>query len=253
MADSNALADFVAAHSEEVAAALAGAPLPVCADELSQCQADLTAALACGNGVADPGEDCDIGDLGTGTCVTEGFDGGTLACSAGCVYDTSGCTTWKRVFVTSTRYTGALGGLSGADATCQARADGASGGALGGTWVAWLSTGTVNAKDRITDAPYRLVDGVTIVTASKTDLLDGSLLHAIDLDENGAVVTSNTIVHTGTLADGTAHNRNCNGWTDGNVASTWAGRSQATDAGWTSSPDWTGACNNQFRLYCFQQ
>jgi hypothetical protein len=45
----------------------------------------------CGNAVVDPGEDCDQGNLGGATCATEGFAGGTLACGAGCVFDTSGC------------------------------------------------------------------------------------------------------------------------------------------------------------------
>ena len=46
----------------------------------------------CGNGVAESGEDCDMGDLAGGTCVTENFDAGTLTCTGGCVYNTGGCT-----------------------------------------------------------------------------------------------------------------------------------------------------------------
>lgn len=45
----------------------------------------------CGNGGIEAGEACDGDDLGATTCVTEGFDGGTLACDA-CQLDTSGCT-----------------------------------------------------------------------------------------------------------------------------------------------------------------
>jgi cysteine-rich repeat protein len=47
----------------------------------------------CGNGVVDPGEECDGADVGEATCETipGGFTGGTLACSASCGFDTTGC------------------------------------------------------------------------------------------------------------------------------------------------------------------
>ena len=38
----------------------------------------------CGDGRRDPGEACDRADLGGATCVTEGFAGGELYCSASC-------------------------------------------------------------------------------------------------------------------------------------------------------------------------
>lgn len=47
---------------------------------------------ACGNGLVEPGELCDGGDLGGNSCVSLGFDGGQLGCSADCSgYDTSAC------------------------------------------------------------------------------------------------------------------------------------------------------------------
>ena len=45
----------------------------------------------CGDAVRNGSEECDTADLGTGTCVTEGFNSGTLACDGSCFYDTSGC------------------------------------------------------------------------------------------------------------------------------------------------------------------
>ncbi len=45
----------------------------------------------CGNGVQEPGEDCDGSDLGGQTCESQGFGPGTLACDATCTFDTSGC------------------------------------------------------------------------------------------------------------------------------------------------------------------
>lgn len=45
----------------------------------------------CGNGTIDSGEDCEAGNLNGATCVSEGFESGTLACGAGCSFDTTGC------------------------------------------------------------------------------------------------------------------------------------------------------------------
>jgi hypothetical protein len=62
------------------------------------CQLDTTACDCtmpvmgdCGDGNIDPGEDCDVGDLGGATCASEGFFNGTLLCGAGCQYDTTQC------------------------------------------------------------------------------------------------------------------------------------------------------------------
>lgn len=50
-----------------------------------------TAPGACGNGVVDPGEDCDFGATGGQSCESLGLGYGTLACGAGCRLDLSGC------------------------------------------------------------------------------------------------------------------------------------------------------------------
>ena len=46
----------------------------------------------CGNGEIDAGEQCDGANLNEQTCETQGFDGGTLSCTAACQFDTTGCT-----------------------------------------------------------------------------------------------------------------------------------------------------------------
>jgi hypothetical protein len=89
--DELALQAFITQHGDDVAAALAGGPLPNCPADLASCQGDLALAELCGNGVVDGGEDCDQGSLDGETCVTQGFAGGTLACGAGCSFDTGGC------------------------------------------------------------------------------------------------------------------------------------------------------------------
>jgi hypothetical protein len=54
--------------------------------------AEVTVVIGCGNGVIDTPEVCDGTNLGDATCISQEFDGGTLACAADCLsFDTSGC------------------------------------------------------------------------------------------------------------------------------------------------------------------
>ncbi len=48
---------------------------------------------SCGDGIVDSGEFCDGSNLSGETCLSQGFTGGNLACSASCTFDTSGCST----------------------------------------------------------------------------------------------------------------------------------------------------------------
>ena len=47
--------------------------------------------VVCGNGVLETGEMCDGAELGSATCLTEGFGGGELTCTSTCTIDTSAC------------------------------------------------------------------------------------------------------------------------------------------------------------------
>jgi|GEM_PF-1559583 len=69
---------------------------------LVQCSDDTTAASGgaalpaytesdCGNGSIDAPEQCDGANLNGASCLSLGFPGGTLGCSAGCAFDVSGC------------------------------------------------------------------------------------------------------------------------------------------------------------------
>lgn len=51
-------------------------------------------ASICGNGIVEPGEDCDGANLNGKTCVTLGlgFIGGTLSCKVDCTFNTTACT-----------------------------------------------------------------------------------------------------------------------------------------------------------------
>jgi hypothetical protein len=60
---------------------------PGCVYDTSGCRNQ-----TCGDGFADPPEECDGGDLNGETCVGLGSSGGVLACTGGCTLDSSGCT-----------------------------------------------------------------------------------------------------------------------------------------------------------------
>ncbi len=159
----------------------------------------------------------------------------------------------RRVFVTSTTHNGDMNeeggnGLAGGDAICQARADEQS---LGGTWVAWLSTDTIDASSRIDDAEHRLVDDTTIVAASLADLTDGEILVAINQTESGGA-PAGTPVFTGTQDDGTAFvGTNCLGWTSTDLNDDgYRGLSNHTASRWTA--DNPRRCDDAQHLYCFE-
>ena len=119
--------------------------------------------------------------------------------------------------------------------------------------MAWLSSSTVNAIDRITGTgPWYLVDG-TLAFASKAALTSPPQV-AIDLDEHGAQPPGPENVWTGTHADGTVSaGFTCSDWTSnaGN-ASALTGLRVATDTTW--SEQYNLLCSNTLpRLYCFEQ
>jgi hypothetical protein len=49
--------------------------------------------LSCGNGVVDPGEQCDGANLNNQTCASFGYTGGTLLCNSDCTLNLSQCYT----------------------------------------------------------------------------------------------------------------------------------------------------------------
>jgi len=136
----------------------------------------------CGDGVVDPGEDCD--DPGT-------------ACNAACVAS-------RVVFVTSEPLmpAGAINGIVGADLQCQKRAE-----AIGlpryDRYRSWLSTSKFDARDRVEHhtGRYILVTG-EIVAEDFDELISGQLRHAIDTTEAGDVLV--VPVWTGTNTYGYA-------------------------------------------------
>lgn len=177
-------------------------------------------------------------------------------------------------FVSSdTSMTGKLGGLDGADARCAKLAKAV--GAGDKTWHAYLSTKSVNARDRIGKGPWFNAKGVMLAK----DLAD---LHArkgdaeVFLDEHGGKINGqwtgspSPVQHdilTGSQADGTLlENMTCDDWTsDSDAISAQVGHSDglgpggSTDGTYTS---WNSSHANQNckdtaprggagRIYCF--
>ena len=168
------------------------------------------------------------------------------------------------VFTSSATFTGALGGLAGADNECQQLASAAG---LPGTFKAWLSDATGSPSTRFAQAPvpYLLVDG-TVVANDWTELTSGTIQHALDQSETGGppgrddsgnacmLPVGATIVWTSTRSDGTAvPGTDCSNWTSSlvNAPSQW-GRNDAASSFWSTYCS-SGSCSWHAPLYCFQQ
>jgi len=172
---------------------------------------------------------------------------GPFGCPAG-----DGCTPDHIIFVTSNTYSGNLGGLSGADAKCQALADVAD---LSGTYVAVLSDSTTNAKDRFTvTAPIKNTNGDTVAD-NAADLWDGGLNTAVGFDETGAPLSESVWTNTtfsGNLVSGIPE-AVCENWTttaepSGPVV---FGFSNQQDDRWVHTSDQL-SCSNARALYCIR-
>ena len=132
-----------------------------------------------------------------------------------------------------------LGGLEGADRTCQSLAQAA--GAGGKTWRAYLSTqgqGAVNARDRIGRGPWTNAKGVVIAKDLAELHGTNNLTKQTALTEKGAVVngrgdTPNMHdILTGSQPDGTAFpptdDRTCGNWTRSGAGAAMVGHSDRT-------------------------
>jgi cysteine-rich repeat protein len=193
----------------------------------------------CGNGAVESPEECDDGNQNDA-------DG----CSSQCLRN-------RRVFVTSTVYNGNMGGLAGADARCQERADA---GGLSGTFLAWLSDSTGSPSTRMTHGlgHYLLITGEAIAT-SWADLTDGQILRPIDRDElgnpsQGTFVCQGGEVWSNTSAAGAVSGADdCGNWATAANQTSSAGNVQFTDEGWTSSGCTSIGCLSPLPIYCFEQ
>ena len=112
-------------------------------------------------------------------------------------------------------------GLAGADEFCRAKAAAAVPASGNRMWRAYLSTDTVNAKDRIGPGPWFNRNGVMIAAsvAALHDPAMNMISKTTGLDENGATVpgrgdTPNQHdILTGSTAAGISNGNHCANWT----------------------------------------
>jgi cell division septation protein DedD len=161
---------------------------------------------------------------------------------------------FNRVFVTSSLQAGDFGGLVGADAICAARAAGAG---LPGTYVAWLSTSSVNAISRLgTARGFVRIDGKPFAN-SGADIVANRIFHPLRINESGIDVSSGIspgastlTVFTGTLGDGTvATGSTCDDFTS-TSGSARRGEVSGGPVSWTARQN--SNCSTTRRLYCLQ-
>jgi len=167
----------------------------------------------------------------------------------------------KYIFVSSVAYTGNLGGLLGADTSCQALAEAAS---LPGVYKAWLSTQQASPSTRFTHSASAYVQPVsgTQVCSDWNCLTSGTLLAPISTDEYGHMPADIYYpdVWTNTTTAGTAMTNfpalDCEAWSS---SAAWP----AAPGGATGTADVVGAawcyngggfvCSFQAHLFCVQQ
>jgi hypothetical protein len=154
----------------------------------------------------------------------------------------------KRVFVTSTTYSGALGSVNAADAQCRAAAAAAG---LPGVYAAWLSNGSTDAYDHVRDVSPWYTTSDAVAFAAKTDLRGAPAAQL--LDETGGYPDPATLgAWSGSNADGVSTGEDCDHWTNA------GGDVQATLGTALSDTTWGGGgvllpCNAKAPLICFQQ
>lgn len=200
-----------------------------------------TAPATCGDGMKGSDEECDDGPPADG-------DG----CSALCTKE------FRRVFVTSAVFTGALGGFAGADIKCQAAADSA---AAPGTFRAWLSNDLASPTADFVHSkvPYVRLDDVQ-VAANWNDLVDGTLNAPISVSELGGppMMAAHACVPEDALIAWTATNEAglplktgaCDNWSSTTGDAT-VGRVGDTSLAW--SVFCPTPCSSTAALYCVEQ
>jgi hypothetical protein len=149
------------------------------------------------------------------------------------------------MFVTSTDYSGNLGGISGADSVCNSRALAAG---LSGAFVAWISDSSNQAIDRLTsNGPWKWRNGTTVF-ANKLGIPNSEVI--APFDEFGNFLSSDNS-WTGSESDGTVNPDNCLNWTSSNSGIIGMEGDFGPGVGLWSKKG-TGTCDNLRKLICFQ-
>jgi hypothetical protein len=141
-----------------------------------------------------------------------------------------------------------LGGLDAADAAC---GDLASAANLEGSFVAWLSSSSQSARDRLGAASGWInTRGNPFADQSDELFAADQVYFPIGYDELGRSIQGS--IATGTLADGSAAPQNCLDWTSSSGADALlTGDAHGGSVLWTQAYDGS-ACDAEYHLYCFQ-
>jgi hypothetical protein len=193
------------------------------------------------------------------TVVVSGQDGGGAAATYNDLV----------VFTTKASFDGNLGGIAGADAKCNTYAKAAG---LPGTFRAWLSDSSTDARTRVPEAgPWRVLnkegkqadvafqdraawEGYPRVPIKNTEF--GKELH----DLSGTTTTEIPYTWTGTNLGGTKHGCHCKDWSTSNNPTSCAngeyGGVIGSRYGGASDEKWTyvgpNPCNAKSGLLCYQ-
>lgn len=162
------------------------------------------------------------------------------------------------VFVTgATGSAAAIGGITGADARCNAQALAAG---LRGTYKAWLADSTTASapyhRFEHSAVPYVRVDGARVAD-NWTDLTDGTLTNPIRLTETGYndLVSGISSVRTNVTVAGVrwSATNHCTGWT-GAAGAGAVGQRDVTNSLWTEANlSGYGCASHSYLHYCFEQ
>lgn len=155
---------------------------------------------------------------------------------------------FNRIFVTSATFAANFGGVAAGDTTCQTIATNAG---LGGTWGAWLSDSTTDAKARLgTARGFIRIDGAPFGDTIASITTSPHIFNALHLDEHGADVGT-VEVWTGTDADGTKSSTTCANWTTSLSGTAQTGSTGAGPGAWTQTA--AASCGVPRHLYCFEK
>ena len=150
-----------------------------------------------------------------------------------------------RIFYTANTYSGNnLGGLNGADGSCQTEADAES---FGGTWIALLSDKQINAKDRV-NIDYPVVNACDGSVVEVNDLFGSTNEGTIKRRDNCTAGSHNT--WTGTTTRGLKEsNSTCRSWYLNRGSARWGRPNTLSDTWitWSSS-----TCDISSYLYCVE-
>lgn len=159
-------------------------------------------------------------------------------------------TTRKRLFVTSNRTNGNLGGPTGADVKCATAAQEAN---KAGLWRAFISEPLISAAQRQADVgPWyqEAADGGLRLTFNNKAGLSTTPLIPIVTDETGRVAADRTY-WTGVESTSGIASERCGGWQSSTGVQGVVGNGSASGSAWASEN--TSFCSNTFALLCLEQ